>query len=116
MRCLTALLETLLISGLALVLVRSTFLDPLKRTAKWLRTLRAGETQIPASLPQGEIFDQLNAEMTHLARDLGAARAAARRGKRNCGRDARFDMDGGTFTHQLAKQIKRKTAFRGFQP
>src|SRR5712672_3161551 len=74
---LTALLETLLISGLALGLVRSTFLDPLKRTAKWLRTLRAGETQIPASLPQGEIFDQLNAEMTHLARDLGAARAAA---------------------------------------
>jgi alpha,alpha-trehalose-phosphate synthase [UDP-forming] len=74
---LTALLETLLISGLALVLVRSTFLEPLVRTAKWLRTLRAGETQIPASLPQGEIFDQLNKEMTHLARDLGAARAAA---------------------------------------
>jgi len=74
---LTALLETLLVSGLALVLVRWTFLDPLKRTAKWLRTLRAGETQIPASLPQGEIFDQLNREMTHLARDLGAARAAA---------------------------------------
>ena len=74
---LTALLETLLITGLALVLVRWTFLDPLKRTAKWLRTLRAGETQIPASLPQGEIFDQLNREMTHLARDLGAARAAA---------------------------------------
>jgi alpha,alpha-trehalose-phosphate synthase [UDP-forming] len=74
---LTALLETLLISGLALVLVRSTFLDPLMRTAKWLRTLRAGETQIPASLPQGEIFEQLNKEMTHLARDLGAARAAA---------------------------------------
>jgi len=74
---LTALLETLLISGLALVLVRSTFLEPLVRTAKWLRTLRAGETQIPASLPQGEIFDQLNREMTHLARDLGAARAAA---------------------------------------
>jgi trehalose 6-phosphate synthase len=74
---LTALVETLLISGLALILVRVTFLDPLKRTAKWLRTLRAGETQIPASLPQGEIFDQLNKEMTHLARDLGAARAAA---------------------------------------
>ncbi len=74
---LTALLETLLITGLALLLVRWTFLDPLKRTAKWLRTLRAGETQIPASLPQGEIFDQLNREMTHLARDLGAARAAA---------------------------------------
>ena len=75
---LSALLETLLISGLALVLVRWTFLDPLKRTAKWLRTLRAGETHAPsASLPQGELFEQLNREVTHLARDLGAARAAA---------------------------------------
>jgi trehalose 6-phosphate synthase len=74
---LSALLETLLVSGLALLLVRWTFLDPLKRTARWLRTLRAGEVQLPASLPQGEIFEQLNREMTHLARDLGAARAAA---------------------------------------
>jgi trehalose 6-phosphate synthase len=74
---LSALLETLLVSGLALLLVRWTFLDPLKRTAGWLRTLRAGEVQLPASLPQGEIFEQLNKEMTHLARDLGAARAAA---------------------------------------
>ena len=74
---LTALLETLLVSGLALVLVRWTFMDPLKRMAKWLRTMRSGETQFPAALPQGEIFDQLNREMTHLAHDLGAARAAA---------------------------------------
>ena len=74
---LNALLQTLLISGLALVLVRWTFLDPLKRTAKWLRTLRAGEAQMPGSLPQGELFEQINKEVTHLARDLGAARAAA---------------------------------------
>jgi len=74
---LTALLETLLVSGLALVLVRWTFMDPLKRMAKWLRTMRSGETQFPSALPQGEIFDQLNREMTHLAHDLGAARAAA---------------------------------------
>jgi alpha,alpha-trehalose-phosphate synthase [UDP-forming] len=39
--------------------------------------MRSGETQFPAALPQGEIFDQLNREMTHLAHDLGAARAAA---------------------------------------
>src|SRR5258708_22570804 len=74
---LTALLETLLISGLALVLVRWTFLDPLKRTAKWLKNLRAGEFQSPGSLPKGALFDQLHTEVTHLARDLGAARAAA---------------------------------------
>jgi len=74
---LTALLETLLISGLALVLVRWTFLDPLKRTAKWLKNLRAGEIQGAGSLPKGELFEQLHTEVTHLARDLGAARAAA---------------------------------------
>jgi alpha,alpha-trehalose-phosphate synthase [UDP-forming] len=73
----TALLETLLISGLALILVRWTFLDPLKRTAKWLRRLRAGETAMPESLPEGELFEQLRKEVKHLARDLGAARAAA---------------------------------------
>jgi trehalose 6-phosphate synthase len=75
---LSALLETLLVSGLALVLVRWTFLDPLKRTAKWLRKLRAGETDTPESaLPQGELFEQIQKEVKHLARDLGAARAAA---------------------------------------
>ena len=75
---LSALLETLLVSGLALVLVRWTFLDPLKRTAKWLRKLRAGETEMPeSSLPQGELFEQIQREVKHLARDLGAARAAA---------------------------------------
>ena len=75
---LSALLETLLVSGLALVLVRWTFLDPLKRTAKWLRKLRAGETEMPeSSLPRGEIFEQIQKEVKNLARDLGAARAAA---------------------------------------
>jgi len=74
---LTALLETLLVSGLALVLVRWTFLDPLKRTAKWLRNLRAGEVEMPSALPKGELFEQLHTEVAHLARDLGAARAAA---------------------------------------
>jgi len=75
---LSALLETLLVSGLALLLVRWTFLDPLKRTSQWLRKLRAGETDTPeSSLPQGELFEQIQKEVKHLARDLGAARAAA---------------------------------------
>jgi trehalose 6-phosphate synthase len=75
---LTALLETLLVSGLALVLVRWTFLDPLKRTAKWLRKLRAGETDtLDSTLPQGELFQQIQKEVKNLAQDLGAARAAA---------------------------------------
>jgi uncharacterized membrane protein affecting hemolysin expression len=41
---LTALIQTLLITALAMVLVRWTFTNPLTRTAKWLRTLRTGQS------------------------------------------------------------------------
>jgi trehalose-6-phosphate synthase len=74
---LNALIQTLLISLLALILVRWTFTEPLSRTAKWIRTLRTGQTNTPPALPQGEAMDQLHHEVTHLARDLHTARAAA---------------------------------------
>ncbi|HWY44793.1 MAG TPA: trehalose-6-phosphate synthase [Candidatus Sulfotelmatobacter sp.] len=74
---LTALLETILITALALVLVRWTFMDPLRKTVKWLQQLRRGESHKGHALPRGELFDQINVEVTHLARDLGVARAAA---------------------------------------
>ena len=74
---LNALIQTLLITALALFLVRWTFTDPLTRTANWLRTLRLGQSHPPPSVPQGEIFDQLHQEVSHLARDLGTARAIA---------------------------------------
>src|SRR5216684_2908260 len=73
----TAFVQTLLITGLALILVRWTFTGPLTRTAHWLRTLRTGQTNAPPALAQGEILDQINKEVTHLARDLNTARAAA---------------------------------------
>ena len=74
---LTAFIQTLLITGLALILVRWTFTGPLTRTAKWLRTLRTGQANAPPALAQGEILDQIKHEVTHLARDLNAARAVA---------------------------------------
>jgi len=74
---LTATIQTLLISLLAFVLVRWAFTAPLARTAKWLRTLRTGQTHAPPMKPQGEIFDQLHQEVTHLAHDLNTARATA---------------------------------------
>ena len=74
---LNALIQTLLITGLAMILVRWTFTNPLTRTAKWLRTMRTGHSHTPPTLPEGEIFDQLHHEVTHLARDLNAARASA---------------------------------------
>jgi trehalose-6-phosphate synthase len=73
----TALLQTVLITGLALLLVRTMLTKPLARTAKWLRNLRAGAGQAPP-LPDGdEAFDQLHREVAHLAKDLNAARASA---------------------------------------
>ncbi len=74
---LNALVQTLLITGLAFVLVRWTFTGPLTRTAKWLRTLRTGQSNAHPALSNGEILDQINHEVTHLARDLNTARAAA---------------------------------------
>src|ERR1700674_1359999 len=74
---LNALVQTLLITGLAFVLVRWTFTGPLTRTAKWLRTLRTGQSNAHPALSNGEILDQINHEVTHLARALNTARAAA---------------------------------------
>jgi trehalose-6-phosphate synthase len=72
-----ALVQTFFIAVLALVLVRWTLTGPLTRTAKWLHTLRTGQAHSPPTLPQGELFDQIHHEVTHLARDLNAARATA---------------------------------------
>lgn len=74
---LSALVQTLLISGLALLLVRWNFIAPLAKTSKWLISLREGASFAPHALPQGEIFGQLNTEVTHLAKDLSQARAKA---------------------------------------
>ncbi|MBZ5541829.1 MAG: trehalose-6-phosphate synthase [Acidobacteriia bacterium] len=69
--------QTLLIAGLALLLVRWNFIAPLARTAKWLSILRTGQPHAPPALSQSEIFAQFNQEVTHLANDLTSARAVA---------------------------------------
>ena len=74
---LTAFIQTILITGLAFILVRWTFTGPLTRTAKWLRTIRTGQANAPSALSNGEILDQINHEVTHLALDLRTARATA---------------------------------------
>ena len=74
---LNAVIQTLLISGLAFVLIRWTFTAPLARTAKWLHSLRAGQTSAPPVAQQGEILDEIHQEVKHLALELNAARATA---------------------------------------
>jgi trehalose-6-phosphate synthase len=74
---LTALLQTLLITALAFILVRWNVTAPLAHTAKWLRTVRAGSSDTSSAPPQGEYFDQIHTEVKHLANALNTARAAA---------------------------------------
>jgi len=74
---LTAFVQTVLITGFALILVQWTFTVPLTRTAKWLRAQRTGQPIAPSALSKGEILDEIHHEVTHLARDLSTARAAA---------------------------------------
>src|SRR6266851_3299886 len=74
---LNAFVQTILITGLALILVRWTFTGPLTRTANWLRTLRTGQPNAGPAHAKGEILDQLNHEVKHLAKDLNTARAVA---------------------------------------
>ncbi len=74
---LNALVQTCLITGLALILVRWTFTGPLTRTANWMRTLRTGQPNAGPAHAKGEILDQLNHEVKHLAKDLNTARAVA---------------------------------------
>jgi trehalose-6-phosphate synthase len=74
---LNAAVQTVLIAGLALLLVRMTLTGPLTRTADWLRNLRIGGTQTQGNLPQGPLFEEIHKEVTHLARDLKDARATA---------------------------------------
>jgi hypothetical protein len=116
---LNALVQTLLITGLALVLVRWTFMRPLRRTAHWLRTMRTGGigAKPPPGLPQGqgEIFDQLHQEVTHLAQDLNTARATAEE-------EARLrDTGASLWTAErlrvsLQSKLQRDAPFRCFQP
>jgi len=76
---LSALIQTFLVTLLAIGLVKWNFTAPLAKTATWLRSMRAGNTentQTP-SLPQGEFFDQIHTEVKHLANALHTARAAA---------------------------------------
>jgi len=75
---LNAVLQTLLISALALFVVRWSFTGPLTKTTKWLRLLRSGQPHAGPVLDQGEFLDQINQEVTHLARDLKTARASAK--------------------------------------
>ena len=77
---LRALAQVVFIVLLTLLIVRWTISRPIARTAEWMRKMRTGREshrEPPPDFPQGALFQPLTHEVTHLARSLHAARAAA---------------------------------------
>ncbi len=71
------LLHVLLISLTTLFVVRWSFLRPLARTVEWIQLIRKGEAAGHGDLPKGDLFAPLAKEVTHMAKSLTLARAAA---------------------------------------
>jgi trehalose 6-phosphate synthase len=68
--------HVLLISLVTLLIVQWSLIRPMGRTVEWIRRLRAGELT-DGALPKGDFFGPLAREVTHMARSLVAAKAAA---------------------------------------
>lgn len=71
------LVQAVLISLTTLLIVRWTLVGPIARMADWMKRLRKGETAEPSSLYNQDFLGPLATEVTHLAKSLSAARAAA---------------------------------------
>jgi trehalose-6-phosphate synthase len=71
------LVETLLIAFICLLIIRISILEPVTKTAQWLRALRTGKGLRTASLPAEEIFQPIAHEVSQLAKTLEVARTAA---------------------------------------
>jgi trehalose 6-phosphate synthase len=98
------LVQMLLIGLTALLIVRWSVMEPLARTAKWIRAQRTGKIALPLeALPQGGLFEPLATEVTSLARSLEAARDAAAKEAR-----LRETADSQWTAERLAAQVRKK--------
>lgn len=71
------LFHVLLISLTTLLIVQWSLLRPLSKTIDWIRRLRTGDLAGHETLPKSDLFAPLAREVTHMAKSLMAARAAA---------------------------------------
>jgi trehalose 6-phosphate synthase len=69
--------QTLVITAITLLLIRSGVIRPLQHMSSWLRQLHAGHAAKPPAISRQEGFESLTTEATRLASSLTAARAAA---------------------------------------
>jgi len=71
------LVETFLIAFICLLIIRISILEPVTKTAQWLRALRTGKGLRSTPLPAEEIFQPIAREATQLAKTLEVARTTA---------------------------------------
>jgi len=71
------LVETLLIAFICLLIIRISILEPVTKTAQWLRALRTGKGLRSNPMPAEEIFQPIAHEVSQLAKTLEVARTAA---------------------------------------
>jgi trehalose-6-phosphate synthase/uncharacterized membrane protein affecting hemolysin expression len=69
--------QLLLIALFTLLIVRWSMVGPVAKTAQWIRNLRTHGSIQALDLPDEELFRPLVREVTHLAKSLALARAAA---------------------------------------
>jgi alpha,alpha-trehalose-phosphate synthase [UDP-forming] len=72
-----SVVQTLLIVGVTLLLIRRSVGTHLHRITQWLRETHAGKTPPRSELPKGAMFQPLAYEVTRLATSLYEARAIA---------------------------------------
>lgn len=71
------LLQVLIITTITLLIVRWSIVGPLKKTAQWLREMRAGRKSPPPDIAPSDLIGPLSHEVMSIARSLMDARAAA---------------------------------------
>ena len=67
----------IVMSLIALLVVRWTITDPMKRMAEWTRALRTGHLTPPPPLPDASLFAPLAQQVSGMAKSLSRARLAA---------------------------------------
>ncbi len=74
---LSTLIQAAFIALVTLLIVQLSIVGPIARTTKWIREIRAGKTSVRSDLGEEDLFKPLAREVTHLAKSLNDARAAA---------------------------------------
>lgn len=69
--------EVLLVVFVTLLIIRSTIVRPISKTAQWMRELRVGRLAPPPPLPREDFLVPFSEEVVNLARSLAEARGAA---------------------------------------